>query len=68
MNEEKIKELVPDTKLVDEFGVSYMTFWRWSRDERLGFPKKIKIGSQNYRLRSEVEAYKDQLHRQGTAA
>jgi predicted DNA-binding transcriptional regulator AlpA len=56
------EELVPDTQVRREFGnITPMTLWRWETNPRLGFPKKIKIGDRNFRLRSEVEAYKQQL-------
>ena len=29
-------------------GVSEMSVWRWTNDDRLGFPQPIKISSRNY--------------------
>jgi len=52
-----IEYLVPDPLVAEEFSVTLMTIWRW------GWPPKIKIGTRNYRNRSKLEAFKDNVLR-----
>jgi hypothetical protein len=56
-------DLVPDPQVADEFNVSLMTLWRWTRDETLGFPVAIKIRNRNFRSRNALEAFKERLLR-----
>lgn len=51
-------ELVPDSVVKRELGVSLMTLWRWSHDPKLKFPRAKKIRERNYRDRRELEAWK----------
>ena len=61
-----IEYLVPDPLVAEEFSVTLMTIWRWDQDDAkraLGWPPKIKIGTRNYRNRSKLEAFKDNVLR-----
>jgi predicted DNA-binding transcriptional regulator AlpA len=56
------EQLVPDSQAALELGgVSAVTMWRWTRDEKLGFPQPVKINNRNYRKRSELEAFKQRM-------
>lgn len=54
-------QFVPDRIVANEFNVTLMTLWRWSRDPNLGFPPAIKIRRKNFRSRTEIEAFKERL-------
>jgi hypothetical protein len=56
-----VDSLVPDTQVCKEFSVTLMCLWRWTNDEKLGFPPAIKIHSRNYRSRVALEAFKARL-------
>ena len=56
-------ELVPDPKVCREFSVSAMTLWRWTQDQKLGFPPRIKIRKRNFRSRKALDAFKHKLMR-----
>lgn len=56
-----IKDYVLDMDLADELNIDHKKIWRHDRNPKSDFPKKIKIGNRNYRLRSEVEACKLKL-------
>ena len=56
-----IEHLVPDPLVAEEFHITPMTIWRWDRDPakiKVGWPPKVKIGTRNYRNRSQLEAFK----------
>ncbi|MCS3761656.1 hypothetical protein [Bradyrhizobium centrosematis] len=54
-------QFVPDPIVANEFNISLMTLWRWSRDPNLGFPAAIQIRGKNFRSRSEIEAFKERM-------
>jgi hypothetical protein len=56
--------LVPDTLVREEFSISAMTLWKWSRDEKLGFPPVVKIKTRNYRSRRALDEFKARLLRE----
>jgi hypothetical protein len=56
-------ELVPDPRVAEEFEVSLMTLWRWSRDSELGFPPALQIRRRNYRSRGALDEFKARLVR-----
>ncbi len=60
-------ELVPDPIVWREFGISSMTGWRWTKDPELGFPQPIKIRHRCFRLRREIEAFKQRMLRKAIA-
>jgi predicted DNA-binding transcriptional regulator AlpA len=60
-------QLVPDPTVCCEFGVTSMTLYRWTRDPKLGFPQPVKINSRCYRIRRELEEFKERLMRQAIA-
>ena len=65
-----IDQLVPDPTVAKEFHVSLMSLWRWDHDPRkaaLGWPPKVQIGKRNYRNRSALEAFKQNLMRRALA-
>ncbi|ATQ66886.1 MULTISPECIES: helix-turn-helix transcriptional regulator [Methylosinus] len=51
-------DLIPKPKLAAEIGRSPRTIARWMADERLNFPKPIKIRERLFFRRSEWEAWK----------
>lgn len=51
-------ELIPAPKLAAELGRTRRTLARWMADERLNFPKPIKIRDRLFFRRSEWEAWK----------
>lgn len=51
------QKYLPDSKVAERYGVSIMTLWRWTKDDRLGFPAPIKIAGRNYRSLAELEAF-----------
>jgi hypothetical protein len=55
------EELVPDPRVAEEFSVSLMTLWRWTRDPTLGFPPAIQIRRRNYRSRRALEEFRARL-------
>lgn len=57
-------ELVPDSIVCREFGISSMTLWRWDHDVELKFPPPIIIRKRKFRVRRHLEAFKRRmLHR-----
>lgn len=61
-------QLVPDPQVCREFNVTKMTIHRWSNDETLGFPPKIKIRQFNYRSRAALEEFKTRMVQQAIEA
>ena len=56
-------ELVPDPIVCREFGISSMTLWRWDHDVELKFPPPIVIRKRKFRIRRQLEAFKQRLLR-----
>jgi hypothetical protein len=59
-------ELVPDPVVCREFNISAMTLWRWDRDPdlaALGFPPPVTIRKRKFRLRKQLEAFKQTMLR-----
>jgi hypothetical protein len=57
----EVDELVPDPRVAEEFAVSLMTLWRWSRDPALQFPPAVQIRRRNFRSRRALEEFKARL-------
>jgi predicted DNA-binding transcriptional regulator AlpA len=53
------KRLLHDTYVAERYGVSVCTLSRWERDDRLNFPKAIKIRGRNYRDEAQLDAFDD---------
>jgi hypothetical protein len=51
------KKLLPDTKVRERYGACAMTLRRWEQDDRLRFPKAVKIRQRKYRDESELDAF-----------
>jgi predicted DNA-binding transcriptional regulator AlpA len=50
--------LLPSSKVRQRFGgVSDMTLWRWERNEKLGFPKPVRINARRYYRLSELDEF-----------
>jgi hypothetical protein len=65
-----VDRLVPDPKVAEEFSVTLMTMFRWDNDPAkaaLGWPPKVRIGRRNYRHRSALELFKQNLMRRALA-
>jgi hypothetical protein len=58
-------DLVPDSRVRAEFGISQMTLWRWDRDPDLGFPPPAYIRRRKFRSRRALEAFKKRVQREG---
>jgi hypothetical protein len=55
-------ELVADKQARKECGgVCRMTFNRWAKDPKLQLPPAVVIRKRNYRWRSQLEKFKEQL-------
>jgi hypothetical protein len=59
--EDPIETFVPDPVVAKEFHVTLMSLFRWDADPNLGFPRKVTIRHRNFRVRSEIEAFKKSL-------
>lgn len=57
-------DLIADTAIVRQLGVTSMTLWRWSHDPALGFPKLIKIRRRNYRSAKALADWQARMVRQ----
>jgi hypothetical protein len=55
--------LVPDPQVLERYGITAMTLWRWDRDPELGFPKPIYIRLRKYRRLSQLVAWERQRAR-----
>ncbi len=53
-----IDEFVPDPVVCREFHITIMTLWRWSHNQKMGFPPQVKVGGRNYRSRQALETFK----------
>lgn len=63
----KIDDLIKDSEVWRSLGVTSMTLWRWTHEERfahLKFPPVIKIGDRNYRSRSAVNKFVERMDKQ----
>jgi predicted DNA-binding transcriptional regulator AlpA len=63
-------ELVGDPKMWRELGIERSTAYRWERDEDMAphFPTRVHVRGRNYRVRSEVEKFKQWLLRRAIEA
>jgi hypothetical protein len=65
MADTDVEHLVPDP-----IGVTLMSIWRWDRDpakHELGWPPKVQISGRNYRARSQLEVFKQNLVKRALA-
>lgn len=44
-------------QVMQRFGISEMTLWRWSHDEKLGFPQPMRIRNRKFFPISDIEAW-----------
>ena len=52
------EKLLPAKAVIDMFGVSHMTLWRWMKDEGVAFPKpKLVINRRRYWDAADIDAY-----------
>ena len=61
-------EFIPAPKVLERYGVSDMTLWRWLKDPALGFPRPVYIGRFRYFRISELDAWERALPRELAAA
>lgn len=47
-------------EVMQRFGISLMTLWRWENDRALGFPKAMLIRRRKFFLVSEIEKWERQ--------
>ena len=67
-NKEPKPEFIPAPKVLERYGVSDMTLWRWLKDPALGFPRPVYIGRFRYFRISELDAWERALPRELAAA
>jgi predicted DNA-binding transcriptional regulator AlpA len=63
MTTEKDDTFLPARKVWERYGVSDMSLFRWERDERMNFPKPIRIGRYKYWKLSDLEQWERSLPR-----
>ena len=49
-----------NSEVMQRFGISLMTLWRWENDRALGFPKAMTIRRRKFFLLSEIEKWERQ--------
>ena len=49
--------LIPAAQILERYGISEMTLWRWLRDNELGFPRPIVINRRRYWWKAGVSAW-----------
>lgn len=59
---------LPARKVLDRYGISDMTLWRWLRDENMGFPQPTYLGRYRYWRIAEIEAWEAEQEARGRAA
>jgi predicted DNA-binding transcriptional regulator AlpA len=64
---ERSKRLLPEPQVLQRYGVSAMTTWRWDNDPNLGFPKPIYIRGRKYRDERELDAFDESRKRKADA-
>ena len=48
---------LPAGRVRSRYGVSDMALWRWLRNERLGFPRPIRINNRRFWKLADLEAW-----------
>jgi predicted DNA-binding transcriptional regulator AlpA len=51
------EDLLPAVHLLARYRVSDMTLFRWLKDEKLGFPKPIRINGRRYWRLADLQAF-----------
>ena len=51
------RRLVPDPQVCRRYGVHTSTLYNWDRDEKLGFPKPVRINGRKYRVEDELNEF-----------
>lgn len=54
---------LPARTVLDRYGISEMTLWRWVHSKTSGFPKPFYMERRRYFRLSEVLAYEDKQRR-----
>ena len=55
-------DLVPDPQVADEFNVSLMTLWRWTRDPIIQFPQPdLVINNRKYWKRGTLRRHRQRI-------
>lgn len=57
-------EFLAAPAVLERYGISDMSLWRWIRDPSLAFPRPVYIGRYRYFVRSELEAWERALPRE----
>lgn len=55
------EKLMTASEVMAKFSVSKMSLWRWQQDEKVRFPKPIRIRNRNYYLESEIARFQADL-------
>ena len=48
---------LPAAAVRARYGVSDMSLWRWTRDQKLGFPAPIRINNRRFWRLTDLEAF-----------
>ena len=48
---------LPAGQVRSRYGVSDMAIWRWLHNERLGFPRPIRINGRRFWKRTDLESW-----------
>jgi hypothetical protein len=59
------KQLLPEAKVRERYGVSSMTLWRWDRNSSLNFPPALRINNRKYRDSAKLDAFDEARLRDG---
>jgi predicted site-specific integrase-resolvase len=49
--------LIPERRVAERYGVSWMTLYRWDKRPELGFPPVVHIGHRRFRELAKLEAW-----------
>jgi hypothetical protein len=54
---EKPRGLLPDAKVAARYHVHISTLYNWDKNEKLGFPKPLRINKRKFRDEEELDQF-----------
>jgi len=57
MTELTQRRLIPDPEVCRRYGVHTSTLYNWDHDEKLGFPKPVRINNRKFRYEDELNRF-----------
>jgi predicted DNA-binding transcriptional regulator AlpA len=57
MTESKQRRLIPDPEVCRRYHIHTSTLWNWDHDEKLKFPKPVRIKNRKHRYEDELDAF-----------